>query len=105
MRGEENGLALTGFVLSLCSAGLYAAGLLCLMGVMLSRLLSFAFGGMAGAMAVTAVVLSGIGNYRSHGDGIRGAGFSVAGLIIGTMVITLVLSAVAMLVVAAVATP
>lgn len=105
MRGERNELALTGFVLSLCAAGLYAAGLLCLMGVMLSRMLSFAFGGMAGAVAVTAVALSGVGNYRSHGSGIGGAGFSVAGLIVGTMVITLVLAAVALLVVASVIAP
>ncbi|HIS86470.1 MAG TPA: hypothetical protein IAB50_12960 [Candidatus Faecivicinus avistercoris] len=100
MEEKRNGMAVAGFVLALCSAGLFAAGLLCLIGVMLTTFLSFVFGGMAGVAALLAIVFSAIGNYKARGEA-GGAGLSMAGLILGTMVVTLVLAMTALLIVAA----
>ncbi len=99
MEKTANGMAIAGFVLAVCAAGLFAAGLLCLIGVMLTALLSFVFGGMAGIAAILAIVFSAIGNYKAHGDA-GGAGLSMAGLILGTVAATLVLAMAALLIVA-----
>ena len=87
MEKNSNGMALAGFILSLCSAPLFAAGFLCLIGVMLAPCLSLVFGTLAGSVAAMGVALSGIGNYRSHKPDTTGAGFSVAGMIIAGEVI------------------
>ena len=47
-----------------------------------------------------AIVFSAIGNYKARGEA-GGAGLSMAGLILGTMVVTLVLAMTALLIVAA----
>lgn len=100
MDKRRNGMAVAGFVLALCSAGLFAAALLCLIGVMLATSLSFAFGGMAGVAATLAIVFSAIGCYKGRG-GAGGSGLSMAGLILGTMALTLTLAMAALLIVAA----
>jgi len=102
MRNEKNGLALAGFAVSVASVGLFAAGLLCLIGVMLTASMSFVFGGAAAAASATGIVLSGVGHYRSYEDGVGGAAFSLAGLLAGTVGLTLVLVMTALMIVAAV---
>lgn len=101
MKSERNGMAVAGFVLSVCAVLLFATGLLCLIGVMLTTFLSFVFGGMAGITAIIGITFSGIGNFKARSLNAHGAGLSMAGLIVGTMVITLVLAMIALLVVAA----
>ena len=76
----KNGLAIAGFVVSLCAAGLFAAALLCLMGVMLYPCIGLLFGGMAFSTAITGVALSGVGDHRSRRPEARGAGFAVLDL-------------------------
>ena len=99
----KNGLAIAGFVVSLCAAGLFAAALLCLMGVMLYPCIGLLFGGMAFSTAITGVALSGVGDHRSRRPEARGAGFAVAGLIVGTVALTLTLAVAALLIVLAAA--
>ena len=98
----KNGLAIAGFVVSLCAAGLFAAALLCLMGVMLYPCIGLLFGGMAFSPAIPGVALSGVGDHRSRRPEARGAGFAVAGLIVGTVALTLVLAVAALMIVLAV---
>ena len=50
---------------------------------------------------VTGVALSGVGDHRSRRPEARGAGFAVAGLIVGTVALTLTLAVAALLIVLA----
>lgn len=97
---ERNGMALAGFVVTVCAVLLFAAGFLCVIGVMLNTLIGFIFGGAAGLAALTGLALSGIGMKRAFSDSC-GAGFALAGLITGTFALTLVLAMTALLIVAA----
>ena len=96
MKQESNGMAVTGFLLSILSVPLFVAGFLCMLGVMLFPFMAVVFGEAAGLIALFGIVLSAIGNAHSYGDNVGGAGLSVAGLLIGTMVLTLVLSVTAL---------
>jgi len=97
---ERNGMALAGFVVSVSAVLLFAAGFLCLIGVMLTTFLGFVFGGAAGIAAMTGLALSSIGVKRSYGD-CGGAAFALAGLVTNTFALTLVLAMTALLIVAA----
>ena len=99
MKLDKNSMAIAGCIMSICSVPLFAAGFLCLIGVMLSPTLALVFGTLAGAVGAAGVVVSGIGCYRSYSVEMRGAGFSIAGLIIGTMVLTLVLAIMTLMIV------
>ena len=101
MMKERNGMATAGFVLSLCSIPLFVSGLLCLIGVMLNTLIGLVFGAAAGVTAVSGIVFSAIGNHKSYEEGVCGTGLSLAGLLAGTIVLTLVLAALTLLLVAA----
>lgn len=87
-----NGLAISGFVISLSAGALFAAALLCQLGVMLGPLSALAFGVLAGAAAAcgTAHSAVAIGLCLRRGD--RGAGFALAGLAVGTVFLALVLA-------------
>ena len=98
---ERNGMAVAGFIFSLCGLPLFAAGLLCLIGLMLNTLIGLVFGAMAGVTAVTGIIFSAIGHHKSYEEGVRGAGMSLAGLLTGAVVLTLVLASLALLLVAA----
>lgn len=99
MDKKVNGMAIAGFVLSLSAVPLLAAAFLCLIGMMLIPFLSVIFGEAACLIAIGGIVLSAIGVYRSYGDEGCGAGMSLAGLVVGTVVVTLVLAVVALLIV------
>jgi len=101
MKKINNGFALAGFIVSVCSAPLLAAAFLCLIGVMLIPFMSVILGEMAGMLAVFGICLSAIGVRRSYQDETNGAGFSLAGLVTGTVVVTLVLAITALLIVCA----
>lgn len=101
MKKINNGFALTGFIVSVCSVPLLAAAFLCLIGVMLIPFMSVILGEMAGMLAAFGVCLSAIGVRRSYQEEMGGAGFSLTGLVTGTVVITLVLAITALLIVCA----
>ena len=96
MKKEQNGMAVAGFILSMLSLPLFITGFLCMLGVILYPFLALVFGEAAGLIALFGIVLSAIGNGRSYGDNVAGAGLSIAGLLLGTMVLTLVLSVTAL---------
>lgn len=97
-----NGMAIAGFVVSLSSILPLAAGFLCLINVMLNSLVGVIFGSVALLTAATGVVFSGVGHYRSYEENAHGAGLSLAGLLVGTAVITLCAAVAATLIVIAV---
>jgi len=99
MKKINNGFALAGFVVSVCSVPLFAAAFLCLIGVMLIPFLTVIFGEMAGMLAIFGICLSAIGVHHSYREDVRGAGFSLAGLVTGTVILTLVLAVTALLIV------
>lgn len=101
MKKINNTLALSGFVVSVCSAPLFAAAFLSLIGVMLIPFMSIVFGEMAGMLAIFGICLSAIGVRHSYRDDIGGAGFALAGLLTGAVVITLVLAFATLLIVCA----
>ena len=96
MDREKNGMAVAGFMLSTISLPLFVVAFLCMIQVLLFPFMAVIFGEAAGLIAVFGIVLSAIGNARSYNENTRGAGLSIAGLLVGTVVLTLVLSATAL---------
>lgn len=96
MPKERNGMALAGFLLSLLSVPLFVTGFLCMLQLCLFPFMAVIFGEAAGLIALFGIVLSAIGNRRSYGDNMGGAGLSLVGLLVGTVVLTLTLSVVAL---------
>ena len=92
MEREKNGMATAGFVVSMVSLPLLVLALLCLAGVFLKPFLAVIFGEAAGFTALFGIALSGVGSHRSYQENTAGAGFSLAGLLTGTVVLTLVLA-------------
>lgn len=98
MEKQKNGMAIAGFALCASAVPLLAAGFLCVIQVILTQFVGVIFGEAAGLIAVFGIVLSGIGLHRSYREDMGGAGFSVAGLIVGTVIVTLTLSIAAFMV-------
>lgn len=101
MKKMHNAMALSGFILSVCSVPLFAAAFLALIGLILIPFMSVVFGEMAALLAIFGICLSAIGVRLSYREGMGGAGFSIAGLITGTVVLTLVLAFTALLIICA----
>lgn len=92
MQKKFNGLALSGFVLSLSAALPFAAALLCLLGVMFGPTMALVFGELSGVVAAFGVAHSAIGVRLSYREDCGGAGFALAGLVIGTAFVAFVLT-------------
>lgn len=92
MKKTRNSMALAGFILCACSVPLFAAAFLCLINVMLIPFLGVVFGEAAGMLAIFGICLSAIGVHRSYQENTGGAGFALAGLVTGTVILTLVLA-------------
>ena len=103
MKKTNNPMALAGFIVSVCSVPLFAAGFLCLIGVMLIPFMAIVFGEMAGMLAVFGICLSAVGVRHSYREENGGAGFALAGLLTGTVIVTLVLAFAALLIVCGIA--
>ena len=102
MKKTNNPMALSGFIVSVCAAPLFAAAFLSLIGLILIPFMSVVFGEMAGMLAIFGICLSSIGVRHSYRENVGGAGFALAGLLTGTVIITLVLAITALLIVCAV---
>ena len=76
MDKKVNGMAIAGFVLSMCAVPLLTVAFLCLIGVMLIPFLAVIFGEAACLIAIGGIVLSAIGVYRSYSEDFGGAGMS-----------------------------
>ena len=101
MPKEKNSLAVAGFILSILSLGLYVAAFLCAIEILLFPFMAVILGKAAGIIAMFGIIFSAIGNGKSYKDGVSGAGLSLVGLLLGVLVLTLVLSSVALWVVTA----
>ena len=97
MRNKGNGLAVAGFVVAVCAALMFAGAMVCLVGGRAAMVWSMIVNGLAGAAAVAALVFSGIGNGKSRAQGVGGAGLSMAGLLVATSALTLVIASVVLL--------
>ena len=98
MKKDRNAMAIAGFVLTLCALSLFAAAFLCLIGVMLTPFLSVIFGEAAGLIAIFGIVLCGIGHHRSYRETMNGGGMALTGIVLGTIVVTMVLMIAALMI-------
>ena len=99
MKKEKNGMAIAGFVLCVSAVPMLVAGFLCLIRVMLTAFVGVVFGEAAGLTAIFGIALSGIGHHRSYRENMGGGGLALAGLLSGTVVVTLTLAVAAALIV------
>lgn len=100
MKKEKNGMAIAGFTLCACSVLMLAAGFLCVIRVMLTAFVGVVFGEAAGLTAIFGIALSGIGHHRSYREDMGGGGLALAGLLTGTVIVTLTLAVAAAMIVA-----
>lgn len=99
MDRQKNGMAIAGFALCASAAALLVTAFLCLIGLMLTGFVGVIFGEAAGLTAIFGISLSGIGQCRSYREDMGGGGMALAGLLTGTVVVTLTLAGAAAMIV------
>lgn len=95
---EKNDMAVVGFAISALSIPLVALGILCLFGVIGSPFVGFFFIAPAIIASINGIIYSAIGHHRICERAFHGGAFSVAGLVIGSSMLSLSLGALVQLI-------
>ena len=95
---EKNDIAVVGFAISAVSIPLVALGVLCLFGVICNPVIGFFFIAPAIIASVNGIIYSAIGHHRVCERAFHGGAFSVAGLVIGSSMLSLSLGALVQLI-------